>query len=126
MSNYLSMFMVMLVIALILTTPMLYMVNSSTEHTVTTVLDEATKTAANNGQFTEEIIENEIYKKLEEKHIPRDKVNFSGTQSLTTRGNYIEASITVPRTPIILFSVFGQSPKDINKSSRLMSEYIPD
>jgi hypothetical protein len=123
MQNFYSMYMVSLIIALILTTPLLYMVNSATEHTVTTVLNEATKSAANKGQFTADIIENEIYKRLEERNIPRDNVEFSGTESLTTRGDYIEATITIPRTPIILFSVFGQNPDDITKSTRLMSEY---
>jgi len=125
MSNYLAAYISSLIIALILSTPMLYMVNSSIEHTVMTVLDEATKSAANQGRFTTDIIETEIYQRLEERNIPRDKVTFTGTQTLTARGNYIEASITVPRTPIILFSIFGQQPDDITKSTRLMSEYIP-
>jgi hypothetical protein len=126
MQNFYSMYMVSLIIALILTTPLLYMVNSATEHTVTTVLNEATKSAANQGQFTADIIENEIYQRLEARNIPREKVVFSGTQALTSRGNYIEASIQIPRTPIILFAVFGQNPDDITKSTRLMSEYIPN
>jgi hypothetical protein len=126
MQNFYSMYMVSLIIALILTTPLLYMVNSATEQTVTTVLDEATKSAADQGEFTEDIIENEIYQRLEDRNIPREKVIFSGTQTLTSRGNYIEAEITVPRTPIILFAVFGQNPDDITKSTRLMSEYIPN
>lgn len=126
MQNFYSMYMVSLIIALILTTPLLYMVNSATEHTVNTVLDEATKSAATEGQFTEEIIENEIYQRLEERHIPRDKVVFTGTPTLTSRGDYIEATISIPRTPIILFAVFGQNPSDITKSTRIMSEYIPN
>lgn len=126
MQNFYSMYMVSLIIALILTTPLLYMVNSATEHTVNTVLTEATKSAADKGQFTTDIIENEIYQRLEERNIPRDKVAFTGTQALTSRGNYIEATITIPRTPIILFEVFGQSPDDITKSTRIMSEYLPN
>lgn len=126
MQNFYSMYMVSLIIALILTTPLLYMVNSATEQTVTTVLHEATKSAANKGKFTVDIIENEIYQRLEERNIPRDKVTFLGTESLTTRGNYIEATLTIPRTPIILFEVFGKNPDDITKTTRLMSEYVPD
>ncbi|MFT0141221.1 hypothetical protein ACWE42_11460 [Sutcliffiella cohnii] len=124
MQNFYAMYMVSLVFALILSTPLLYMVNSATEHTVNTVLNEATKSAANKGQFTDEIIENEIYKRLEERNIPRDKVEFTGTRSLTSRGEYIEATIKIPRTPIILFSIFGENPEDITKSTRMMSEYI--
>ncbi len=126
MQNYYSMYLVSLIIALVISTPLLVMVNSATEQTVTTVLDEATKSAADKGQFTVEIIENEIYQRLEDRNIPRENVQFTGTESLTARGQYIEATITIPRTPIILFDVFGQNPNNITKSTRLMSEYIPD
>jgi len=126
MSNYLAAYVSSLIIAMILSTPMLHSVNSAVEQTVVTVLDEATKSAANQGRFTSDIIENEIYQRLEERNIPREKVQFSGTQTLTTRGNYIEATITVPRTPVILFAMFGEQPEDITKSTRLMSEYLPN
>lgn len=115
-----------LIIALVLSTPILYMINSSTEQTVTVVLDEATKSAADKGQFTPEIIEEEIMQRLEDRNIPRDNVEFTGTESLTMRGEYIEAKITIPRTPIILFDIFGENPDAITKSTRLMSEYIPN
>ena len=126
MNNFYALYMCSLAIALILSTPILHMVNSSTEQTIIVVLDEATKSAADQGQFTAEIIENEIYKRLESRNIPREKVQFTGTQSITARGDYVEANISVPRTPIILFDIFGDNPDSISKSTRLMSEYIPN
>jgi hypothetical protein len=94
------------------------------------VLNQAIAKASSldNGRFTPEIIQ-EMKDTLSKKFfVPASSIVFVGTTTLTTRGEYIEGTLTVKATPLWIFAnIFGSvdnAPKTISRYATMMSEYI--
>lgn len=88
----------------------------------------AKASALDNGRFTPEIIQ-EMKDTLSNKFfVPASSIQFVGTTTITTRGEYIEGTLTVKASPLWIFqNMFGNadnSPKTITRYATMMSEYI--
>lgn len=116
------------ILMLLLFQPVLHDIYSTRANAVELVLDSAIQKAASsdNGRFTPEIIE-EMHWTLEHTFLldPGD-IRFSGTTTVTPRGEYIEGTLAVRSTPRWLFrELFGspdREPPDIVRYAKQMSE----
>jgi len=78
-----------------------------------------------NGRFTPEIIQ-QMKDHLTQKFFVRESdIEFTGTTTITPRGEYIEGRLTIKATPFWLFSsLFGEGPETISRHATMMSEYV--
>ncbi|MFD2328827.1 hypothetical protein ACFSR7_06140 [Cohnella sp. GCM10020058] len=86
----------------------------------------AKATSNDNGRFTPEIIA-EMKETLKTRFFIADKdINFTGTTSLTPRGEYVEGTLSIKSMPVWLIeSMMGKSrPVVIARHATMMSEYI--
>lgn len=89
---------------------------------------EASKEASVKGRFTEEIYDEVREMLVNAVHFNESDIEIQGTEHITTRGNYIEVTISVPRGRIYVFpGLIGNSETGnrIVRVKRIMSEYIP-
>ncbi len=89
------------------------------------VLHKAVKLAAREGKMTPEIKQYAI-DELKALHFDESKIQISGTETLSPRGQYIEASVTYPMGPyfIVNFAGVSETRKYYFKAVE-MSEYLP-
>ncbi|MFS0557444.1 hypothetical protein [Brevibacillus sp. 179-C9.3 HS] len=113
----------------ILFQPILNEVYALRSYTVEMILDSAIEEAANgeNGRFTPEIINKMKNTLVAELGYEDSEIQFRGTTTLTDRGQYIEASLSVPHKRLWILPNFfdNDSYNDrIEKYAKQMSEYI--
>jgi len=118
------------ILLLLLFQPVLHDIYSTRANAVEMVLDSAIQKAANadNGRFTPEIID-EMRSTLEHTFLlDGPDIRFSGTTTLTPRGEYIEGTLSVKSTPRwLLRSMFGspdREPPEIVRYAKQMSEAL--
>lgn len=116
------------ILLLLLFQPVLHDIYSTRANAVEMVLDSAIQKAASSdhGRFTPEIVE-EMHRTLEHTFLlDSGDIRFSGTTTLTPRGEYIEGTLSVKSTPRWLFrELFGspdREPPEIVRYARQMSE----
>ncbi|KAA6446916.1 hypothetical protein [Bacillus swezeyi] len=124
MATALAKWMTILLSINIMFAPLLSNVDGLQREAVEVVLTEGAKKASVEGRFTNEII-NEMKSNLAEKYsFNKEDISISSTSGLKGRGEYIEASITVPRTRIFVIDMFVKEPAHFTKSTKIMSEYL--
>ncbi|UAL49886.1 hypothetical protein K7887_22475 (plasmid) [Sutcliffiella horikoshii] len=123
MSEVLAKWMMIFIAITIIFTPLLAYTDSLHREAVDTVLHQSMKQASLKGQFTSNIVD-EIKDTLEKDYnFDRSKIEIEATTTLTSRGGYLECTITVPRGPIFVLDIFNQGPKKIERTAKIMSEY---
>ncbi|MFE7064176.1 hypothetical protein ACFVAD_18765 [Sutcliffiella sp. NPDC057660] len=123
MSEILAKWMMIFIAITIIFTPLLAYTDSLHREAVDTVLHQATKEASLKGQFTTDII-NGMKDSLEQDYnFDRSEIEIVATTSLTSRGGYLECTVTTPRGPIFILNIFNQGPSEIERKSKIMSEY---
>ncbi|MCH4866678.1 hypothetical protein [Bacillus sp. 1006-3] len=112
---------------IIISTPIMFYIDDSHKEAVSIVLNEGAKRASIDGGYTQSTI-NDMKTQLENKYkIGRGNVSISadtGSKKFM-RGEYITASITIPRSPIFLVDIFakGKAVSSYTKTIKVMSEY---
>lgn len=116
------------ILMLLLFQPILHDVYAARARAVELVLDSGIEkaAAAENGRFTPDII-NEMKETLESVFLlDASGIHFTGTTTLTARGEYIEGTLRVRSSPRWLFStMFGTDESDpgyIVRYAKQMSE----
>ncbi|WP_026801340.1 hypothetical protein [Pontibacillus halophilus] len=123
MAKTLAMWMTIMISLNIMFAPILYSVESLQRQALHTVLQEGAKKASIEGRFTNEIITEMKNNLVEDYNFDEDDIVIEATQTLTTRENFIEANIEVPRGMVFIFNIFDQGPDKITDDVRIMSEY---
>ncbi|QAS54824.1 hypothetical protein [Halobacillus litoralis] len=103
--------------------PILAYVDSKHRAAVEVVLQEASKQASIEGRYSDALISDMKKQLVDNYNFDESKLNITATQTLTTRGNYISASIEAPRGIIFVFNIFNQGARTFEKDTRVMSEY---
>lgn len=124
MSRVLGEWMSLVIVINILFAPILAYVDSLHREAVEVVLNEGAKKAAVEGTFTPEIIQEMKNTLVQNYNFAESKIKIEATQSIATRGEYLEASIEIPRGIIFILDIFNQGPPTFKKSIRIMSEYV--
>ncbi len=91
-------------------------------------LDRGIEKAAVDGRFTEAIINEMKMTLADQLHFSPAEIIFSGTTALTSRGGYLEGTLTIPAGQLwILPNVFGGGSelRELRTYAKQMSEYIP-
>jgi hypothetical protein len=88
---------------------------------------EGSKKAALQGRYSQQIYDEMKQYLVDAFHYDPKKIDIKGTERLTTRGNYLNVSITVPSPRIAVLPMFdfGLSSKNIVEEKQIMSEYLP-
>ncbi len=124
MSSVLGKWMTLIIAANIMFAPIMAYIDSLHREAVEVVLQEGAKKAAIEGRFTSVIINDMKQELADNYNFDPSTITITATQSLTSRNNYIEASIEVPRGFIFVFDIFNQGPNTIKKHTRVLSEYL--
>ncbi|MDC3424311.1 hypothetical protein NC797_07285 [Aquibacillus sp. 3ASR75-11] len=124
MSSTLGKWMTIIIAANIMFAPILSYIDSLHREAVEVVLHEGAKKAAIEGRFTTAIINDMKQQLADNYNFDQDTITITATQTLTTRNNYIEASIEVPRGFIFVFDIFNQGPNTFTKKTKVLSEYL--
>lgn len=124
MSSVLGKWMTIVIAITVMFTPLLAYLDSLHRNAVDTVLLEASKKAAIEGRYTQAIKEDMRKQLVENYNFERDAIEIDADSTLKQRNEYIEASITVPRGPIFILDLFNQGPDRIQRSVRVLSEYV--
>ncbi|KYD21377.1 MULTISPECIES: hypothetical protein [Bacillales] len=124
MSKVLGEWMTLIIVINIMFAPILSYLDSLHREAVEVVLSEGARKAAVEGRFTDEIIDDMVGKLVEKYNFDEDKIHVEATTTVTPRAEYIEATITAPRSFIFVLNIFNQGPREFKKSIRVMSEYI--
>lgn len=99
------------------------------QQTAEIVLDTAIEKAAVKGRFENSEIQEMKDTMVNIFHYTSNEVVINATQALTSRGNYIEGSISVPSGQLWvmpnLFSDNSNDPQFISAYAKQMSEYLP-
>lgn len=124
MATALAKWMTLIIAANVMFAPILAYIDSLHREAVETVLQEGAKKASIEGRFTAAIISEMKQELVDNYNFDETKIQITATQTLTTRNNYIEASIEVPRAPIFILSIFNQGPTTFKKETKVLSEYL--
>lgn len=124
MSKVLGEWMVLIIAVNIMFAPILSYVDSLHREAVEVVLSEGARKAAVQGQFTPEIIQEMKDTLVTNYNFAEDRISIEATQLLTARGDYLTASIQIPRGMIFILDLFNQGPDNYKKEITVMSEYI--
>ncbi|MEG6533212.1 hypothetical protein V6C20_06690 [Caldibacillus thermoamylovorans] len=124
MSKVIGEWMVLIITVNIMFAPILTYVDSLHREAVEVVLSEGARKAAVQGQFTPSIIKEMKDNLVTNYNFAENKITINATQSLTSRGDYIKASIQIPRGKIFILDIFNQGPDYYKKEITVMSEYI--
>lgn len=103
--------------------PLLFSNATQIEETLNLAIYEGSKDASVEGRFTED-----IYKKMrdylvENHHYEADKIEITGTETLTPRGELLTVRIEVPKPMMTLFDFFTVSDEPFFVEKTIMSEY---
>lgn len=108
-----------------MTTPILMYIDAAHREIVEITLNESAKRAAVEGYFSDQIINETINELVTEYNFDQNTIQLEGTITPTPRGQYIEATLSVPRGPIFIFSsLFNNGPGQHKKKIRIMSEAV--
>ncbi|MHB1166935.1 MAG: hypothetical protein ACYC4E_00630 [Carboxydocellales bacterium] len=128
MKNLLSFIMVAPFFVFFVFQPFYTEIYSLRQQTIEIVLDSAMEKAAVKGRFDEVELQGMKDTIIKIFHYAPNEVTINATQSLTNRGNYIEASIQIPAGQLWvmpgLFSDNTTDPQTIKAYSKQMSEYL--
>lgn len=124
MSSILAKWMTITIAIIVMTTPILLYMDSLHRSAVDTILLEASKKAAIEGMFTQEIIDKMVDDLVNNYNFHEPSINITATTNLTPRNQYIEASIEVPRGVILIIDMFNQGPESFSSEVRILSEYV--
>lgn len=124
MNTTLSHWMTAFFVIIAVFTPILAYADSLSRAAVETVLHQATKKASIEGHFSPEILQ-EVEDTLVDKYkFDRGKIEIVGTSEIKSRKEYLEVTITFPRTPIFVLDLFNQGPSEFTRTYKIMSEFI--
>ncbi|MDQ0255481.1 hypothetical protein J2S74_002863 [Evansella vedderi] len=124
MSSTLGKWMTAIIAIIVMFTPILAYLDSLHRNAVDTVLLEASKKAAIEGRFTEELKSEMVSELVNRYNFSESDIVLELTEDLTPRNQYIEGSIEVPRGPIFIIDIFNQGPSTIKRDVRILSEYV--
>lgn len=124
MSKTLGEWMILIITINIIFAPLLAYLDSLHREAVEVVLTEGAKKAAVEGYFTTEIIEDMVDTLVDNYNFDKSKIEVTATFNPTQRGEYITASIEVPRGFIFILDIFNQGPNTFVKETRIMSEFV--
>ncbi len=124
MSSTLGKWMTLIIAANIMFAPILAYIDSLHREAVEVVLQEGAKKASIEGRFSPAIIDSMRNELIDNYNFDAGNIQITATTTLTQRNNYIEATISVPRGPIFIFEIFNPGPSKIEKSTKVLSEYI--
>ncbi|MED1461651.1 hypothetical protein [Bacillus safensis] len=124
MSKVITQFIALPIILVIIFIPVLSLKDFSDREAVEITLNEKAKEAAIKGEFSPDIKES-ILSSLEEKyHFNREHIKLITTSEKKGREEYLQASITIPRSPIFVLNIFGKEPTTYTYPVEIMSEYL--
>lgn len=124
MSTTLARFLTLMIELCIIFTPILGYVDSLNNAAVEDALNAAAKEASIKGEFSSDIINTMKDNLSTEYNFDKSQIVFTGTETPTPRGQYIQGTITVPRGIIFVLDIFNQGPKTITKKVQIMSEHL--
>lgn len=124
MSSTIARFLTIMIELCIIFTPILGYVDSLNNAAVEQALTAASKEASIDGEFSADIVKEMKDTLSADYNFNKDEIQFTGTQTVTPRGEYIQGQITVPRGIIFVLDIFNQGPKTITKKVQIMSEHI--
>ena len=125
MSHVLAKWMLLFLQVIVIFTPVLMHFDAYNKAAVDHVLHQATKEASISGSFSDEIIA-----KIEDTLIndynfaPGSILEIKGTLGSVPRGGFIDADITIKRSPIFIVSVLNQGSQNYRASRTVMSESL--
>lgn len=128
MKNAVTMWMVLPFMLIFMFQGMLFFKDSLLKKAADIALYEAGKEASIEGRFTQEIYDEAKQMLVRSLNFNEADIAISGTETVISRKNYIEATLTIPRgrvyvIPGIIDDGFTQTT--ITRTTRIMSEYIP-
>lgn len=126
MSKVIGEWMVLIIAVNIMFSPILGYVDSLHREAVEVVLSEGARQAAVEGNFTDEIIQDMKDTLVENYNFDPNKIEITATQEPTPvpRGEYLTASIKIPRGIIFVLDIFNPGPNYYVKEIKIMSEYV--
>jgi hypothetical protein len=124
LSKAIGMWMTLFLVINFMFTPILSYKDSLEREAVEVVLNEGAKKAAIEGRFTPEIVNEMKQTLVDDYNFEKSAIAFSGTQSMTSRNQYISGSIEVPRGFIFIIDIFNQGPSKFKKEIKVLSEHI--
>lgn len=124
MSTVLAKWMTLFLSLTIMFTPLFVYLDSLHREVIDAVLHQSLKEASIKGYFTADIIEDIKDTLVTEYKFDESGIDIDATTSLKHRGEYIEITLSVPRGPIFILDVFNQGPDRIERTAKIMSEYI--
>jgi hypothetical protein len=114
--------MVFLTVTILFTSALLYFDaynKAATDH----VLHQAMKEASISGSFSEDIISKMESTLINEYNFaPEGIIEIKGTLGSIPRGGFIDAEITIKRSPIFVINIFNQGNPNYRASKTIMSE----
>lgn len=108
----------------IMFSPILGYLDSLHREAVEVTLTEGAKKASIEGHFTPEIIQGMKDDLVNNYNFAESDIEITATTTITPRNEYIEATIRVPRGMLFVLDLFNQGPSHIEKSTKVLSEYI--
>jgi hypothetical protein len=124
MSTVLAKWMTLLIAITIMFTPLLVYLDSLHREAIDLVLHEGMKDASIQGGFTTEIVADMKDALVKDYNFDPNVIDIEATHDIKERGEYIEATIRVPRSPIFILGLFNEGPKEIVRTAKIMSEHI--
>ncbi|MGE8081329.1 hypothetical protein [Peribacillus loiseleuriae] len=124
MSQTLAKWMTLFLVVTIMFTPILYYLDTLHRKAVDAVLQQGLKEASIVGYMSDEIVDKMVNTLVNDYNFDEDVIDIAGTILYTQRKDYIEITITVPRTPVFILNIFNQGSKKLVRKSMIMSEYV--
>ncbi len=124
MSQTLAKWMTLFLVVTIMFTPILYYLDTLNRKAVDAVLQQGLKEASIEGYMSNEVVNKMVDTLVNDYNFDEDVIDIAGTTLYTQRKEYIEITITVPRTPVFILNIFNQGSKKLVRKSIIMSEYV--
>lgn len=125
MSTTLSKWMTLFIAITIMFSPLLAYLDGLHREAVDQTLYQAMKKASVKGTFDSETIEEIKTTLMDDYNFAESSiVEITGTLGTVPRGGFIEARVTVKRTPIFVIDIFNQGAENYSRDFTIMSEYI--
>jgi NACalpha-BTF3-like transcription factor len=124
MSEVIGKWLTVSIAIIIMFTPILGYLDSLHREAVEVTLTEGAKKAAIAGRFTPDIIQEMKDDLVDHYNFTESDIEITATTAQTPRNQYIEATIRVPRGILFVLDLFNQGPEHIEKSTRILSEYV--
>jgi len=124
MSEVIGKWLTVSIAIIIMFTPILGYLDSLHREAVEVTLTEGAKKAAIEGRFTPAIIQEMKDDLVTHYNFTESDIVIHATTTQTSRNEYIQASIQVPRGILFVLDIFEQGPDHIEKHTRILSEYV--